>query len=184
MTLDPNTASKQLVVSEDLSSVSFVKQKLDVADNPERLYVGVLGSQGFSSGLHCWDVEVGESREWYIGVARESIKRKTSVFLNPSEGFWVIGLNNGDTYWAQTSPRFRLALKKKPQRITVELDYEKGKIMFSNAADGSTIYTFKDKFTKKVFPYFAPGIHVDGQYPLKICPLKVSIMLQQDVQHS
>ncbi|XP_017547481.1 zinc-binding protein A33-like [Pygocentrus nattereri] len=185
VTLDPTTAHPNLILSDELSSVCYGK-KQQLPDNHERCSsrMAVLGSTGFTSGKHCWDVEVGESREWYIGVARQSIKRKTSVFLNPSEGFWVIGLNNGDSYWAQTSPRFRLALKKKPQRITVELDYEKGKVTFSNAADGSMIHAFKDRFTEKMFPYFAPGIHVDGQYPLKICPLKVSIMLQQDVQHS
>lgn len=152
-------------------------------DNPERCSsrMAVLGSTGFTSGKHCWNVAVGKNREWYIGVAQQSIKRKTNVFLNPAEGFWVIGLNNGETYWAQTSPRTRLSLKKKPQKIRVELDYDKGKVTFLNAADQSTIYTFKDKFTEKLFPYFSPGIHMDGQYLLRICPLKVSITLLQDV---
>ncbi|XP_072551931.1 zinc-binding protein A33-like [Salminus brasiliensis] len=177
-TLDPNTAHPNLLLSDELSSVCHGKRQ-HLPDNPERCSsrMAVLASTGFTSGKHCWDVEVGGNREWYIGVAQESIKRKTSVFLNPSEGFWVIGLNNGDTYWAQMSPRTRLILKRKPQRITVELDYEKGKVVFLNAADGSTIYTFRDKFTERVFPYFSPGIHKEGKYPLKICPLKVSIMV-------
>ncbi|KAI4875795.1 hypothetical protein NFI96_002436 [Prochilodus magdalenae] len=183
--LDPTTAHPNLIISDELSSVCYGK-KLHLPDNAERCTsrMAVLGSTGFMSGKHCWDVEVGDSKEWYIGVARESIKRKTSVFLNPSEGFWVIGLNNQDSYWAQTSPRLRLTLKKRPQRISVELDYEKGKVTFSNAADGSTIYTFKDKFTERMFPYFSPGIHVKGQYPLKICALKVSIMFNQDMHYS
>ncbi|KAG9273208.1 nuclear factor 7, ovary-like [Astyanax mexicanus] len=183
--LNPNTAHPNLIISNELSSVCHGK-KQNLPDNPERCTsrLAVLASTGFISGKHSWEVEVGENREWYIGVARESFKRKTNVFLNPSEGFWVIGLNNGETYWAQMAPRTRLSLKRKPMRVTVELDYEKGKVVFLNSADGSTIHTFKDKFTEKLFPYFSPGIHKDGQHPLKICPLKVSIMLHQHVVHS
>ncbi|XP_066541766.1 zinc-binding protein A33-like [Hoplias malabaricus] len=176
ITLDPNTAHSNLILSQELSSVHYGK-KQSLPDNPERCSsrMAVLGSTGFISGKHIWEVEVGESQEWYLGVVRESIKRKTTVFLNPSEGFWVIGLTNGNKYWAQTSPRTRLALKKKLERVTVELDYEKGKIIFLNAADGGMVYTFKVKLTEKIFPYFSPGIQVDGEYPLKISPLKVSI---------
>ncbi|XP_030621179.1 zinc-binding protein A33-like [Chanos chanos] len=177
VTLDPNTAQPNLILSDEYTSVTYGK-KQKVPDNPERCSsrMAVLGMDGFTSGKHSWNVDVGESKEWYIGLARESIKRKSTVFLNPSEGFWVIGLNNGETYWAQTSPRTRITLRQKPQKITVELDYEKGKVVFTNAVDGSPIYTFKDKFTEKMFPYFSPGITEEGTNPIKICPYKVSIM--------
>ncbi|XP_035381709.1 LOW QUALITY PROTEIN: zinc-binding protein A33-like [Electrophorus electricus] len=176
--LDPNTAQPNMILSDEVMSVRYGK-KQQLPDNPEccSSRLAVLASTDFTLGKHCWDVEVGDSQEWYIGVARESIKRKTAVFLNPAEGFWVTGLSNGETYWAQTSPRTRLALKKRPQRITVELDYEKGKVAFLNAVDGSIIYMFKDKFTERIFPYFSPGIHGDGENALRICPLKVSITL-------
>lgn len=128
--------------------------------------MAVLAARGFNSGKQRWDIEVAHSKEWYIGVARVSIKRKTAVFLNPAEGFWVIA-NNEESYWAQTSPRTRLTLKNKPQIITVELDYDKGKVSFSNAADGGSIYTFKDKFTERIFPYFATGISEGNT--LRIC---------------
>ncbi|KAK1784612.1 hypothetical protein P4O66_003303 [Electrophorus voltai] len=162
-----------MILSDEVMSVHYGK-KQQLPDNPEccSSRLAVLASTDFTLGKHCWDVEVGDSQEWYIGVARESIKRKTAVFLNPAEGFWVTGLSNGETYWAQTSPRTRLALKKRPQRITVELDYEKGKVAFLNAVDGSIIYMFKDKFKERIFLYFSPGIHGDGENALKICPLK------------
>lgn len=130
--------------------------------------MAVLAASSFSSGKQRWDVEVAHSKEWYVGVARMSIKRKTAVFLDPAEGFWVIA-NNEESYWAQTYPRTRLTLKKKPQVITVELDYDKGKVSFSNAADGASIYTFKEKFTERIFPYFATGINEGNT--LRICGL-------------
>lgn len=176
--LDPNTAQSNLKFSEGLSRVQYSSKRL-LPDNPERCTsrVCVLGATGFLSGKHSWTVDVGQGKDWYIGVAAESIKRKTTVFLNPTEGFWVIGLCNGDTFWAQTSPRVKLVLKQKPERITVKLDYDKGKVVFINAEDSTTIHTFSDRFVEKIYPYFSPGLYRDGQSssPITICSLKITV---------
>lgn len=140
----------------------------------------MLGATGFTSGKYSWTIEVGHGKEWYIGVAAESIKRKNVVFLNPAERFWVIGLCNGDSFWAQTSPRTKLVLKQKPERITVKLDYDKGKVVFINAADLTTIHTFSERFTERIFPYFSPGLYQEGKnsIPLIICPQKIIINME------
>ncbi|XP_067276630.1 zinc-binding protein A33-like isoform X2 [Pseudorasbora parva] len=166
---DPNTAHPNLIIRDELTTITYGK-KQQLPDNPERCtgHMTVLAASGFNSGKQRWDVEVAHSKEWYIGVARMSINRKTAVFPRPTEGFWVIAYNK-ESYWAQTSPRTRLTLKKKPQIITVELDYDRGKVSFSNAADGASIYTFKDKFTERIFPYFAIGINEGNT--LRICAL-------------
>uniref|UniRef100_A0A673N0A4 Tripartite motif containing 35-13 n=1 Tax=Sinocyclocheilus rhinocerous TaxID=307959 RepID=A0A673N0A4_9TELE len=166
---DPNTANPNLIIKDELTTISYEK-KQQLPDNPERCTsrMAVLAANSFSSGKQRSDVEVAHSKEWYIGVARESMKRKTAVFLNPTEGFWVIS-NNEESYWAQTSPRTQLTLKTPPQIITVELDYDKGKVSLSDAADGGSSYTFKDKFTERIFPYFATGIKEGST--LRICAL-------------
>lgn len=181
VTLDPNTAHSNLKFSEELTSVQYSSKQL-LPDNPERCTsrLSVLGATGFTSGKHSWTVEVGQSKNWYIGVARESIQRKSTIFLNPAEGFWVIGLCNGDSYWAQTSPRTKLMLKQKPERITVELDCDKGKVVFISAADLITIHTFKDRFTEKIFPFLSPGLYEGGKISssLKICPLTITVNVE------
>ncbi|XP_010769759.1 E3 ubiquitin-protein ligase TRIM39-like [Notothenia coriiceps] len=185
ITLDPNTAQSNLKLSEDLTCVQFSSKQL-LPDNPERFTsrVCVLGASGFTSGRHSWMVEVGQGKDWHIGVARESIKRRSTVFLNPSEGFWVIGVSNGDSFWAQTSPRTKLVLKQKPEKITVQLDYDKGKVVFINEADSTIIYAFKDRFTERVFPFFSPGLSGEGKHcsQLTICPQTVALNMESHMQ--
>lgn len=185
--MDPNTAHPNLTFTQELSNVRY-GSKNQVPNNPERCTsrMAVLGAQGFASGRHSWDVEVGENKDWCIGVAQESIRRKKSIFLNPGEGFWTISLCNGDTYWAQTSPRARLSLKTKPQRITIDVDYDKGKVVFLDSASTAPIYTFKhSRFSEKLFPYFSPGVHAEGKSPspIKVCHPPVSVMIKENQRY-
>nr|XP_023676393.1 E3 ubiquitin-protein ligase TRIM39-like isoform X1 [Paramormyrops kingsleyae] len=179
VTLDPNTASPWLSVSDDLTSVRNTAMKQQLPNNPERLvsYPDLLGSEGFTSGQHSWEVEVGDKPEWTVGVAKESVNRKGGVKYSPEDGFWVLYLRNSNKYKACTSPPTHLRLERRPQRIRVQLDYDRGEVSFSNPADMSLIYTFKDTFTGSLFPYFYLGPNVDGSNPgaLQICPVKVSL---------
>uniref|UniRef100_UPI0037E9B99B zinc-binding protein A33-like n=1 Tax=Semicossyphus pulcher TaxID=241346 RepID=UPI0037E9B99B len=181
ITLDPNTAQSNLCFSEELTCVQYSNQQ-QLPDNPERCTsrVCVLGATGFTSGKHSWTVDVGQGKDWYIGVAQESIKRKSTVFLKPTEGFWVISRQSGDSYWAETSNRTKLVLKQKPGKITVKVDCDKGKVVFINAADLTTIHTFSDKFTEKIFPFFSPGLYNEQKIssPLTICPLTIRVELE------
>ncbi|XP_072559806.1 E3 ubiquitin-protein ligase TRIM35-like isoform X2 [Paramormyrops kingsleyae] len=179
VTLDPNTASPWLSVSDDLTSVRNTAMKQQLPNNPERLvsYPDLLGSEGFTSGQHSWEVEVGDKPEWTVGVAKESVNRKGGVKYSPDDGFWVLYLRNSNKYKACTSPPTHLRLERRPQRIRVQLDYDRGEVSFSNPADMSLIYTFKGTFTGSLFPYFYLGPNVDGSNPgaLQICPVKVSL---------
>ncbi|XP_036377995.1 zinc-binding protein A33-like [Megalops cyprinoides] len=180
--LDPNTAHAYLSLSEDLTSVRYTGVNQQLPDNPERFdyCVNVLGSEGFTSGKHSWEVEVGNNPEWDVGVAKESINRKGKITYSPGRGFWVIVLRNGDEYIAGGGTP--LTLKRKPQRIRVQLDYDRGEVSFYDSSDMSHIYTFKDTFTERLFPYFNPGVNNDGSNPgaLQICPVKVSITVNEN----
>ncbi|KAJ8272160.1 hypothetical protein COCON_G00110190 [Conger conger] len=173
--LDPNTVSTTLSLSDDLTTVRHTGTAQNCPDNPERfnLYLIVLGSEGFTSGKHSWEVKVGNTREWSVGVVKESINRKGSITCSPGEGFWVIRLRNDDKYRAGAAV---LTLERKPQSIRVQLDYDGGEVSFFNSSDMSLIYTFKHTFTERLFPYFSPCLRKDGNdEPLQICPVKVSV---------
>ncbi|XP_061080002.1 LOW QUALITY PROTEIN: E3 ubiquitin-protein ligase TRIM35-like [Conger conger] len=172
--LDPNTAAPWLSLSDDLTTVRNIYQKCP--DNPERFsnHVMVLGSEGFTSGKHSWEVDVGNKHAWDIGVVKESINRKGDIEYSPESGFWVLSLRNGDDYTASGASHH--TLKRKPQSIRVELDYDRGEVFFFDSSDMSLIYTFTDTFTERVFPYFGPCLREDStEGPLQICPVKVSI---------
>ncbi|CDQ75486.1 tripartite motif-containing protein 35 [Oncorhynchus mykiss] len=173
VTLDPNTAAPWLLLSEDLTSVRDSDDKRKLPDNPERFDpdTGVLGSEGFSSGKHVWDVEVGENSAWVLGVAKESIQRKDKVSSVLKNGYLSVYFYH-KMYFAGTSPLTRLNLKKSPRRIRVQLDWEKGRVCFSDPTDNTQIYTFKHTFSERVFPYFWVGCK---QCPLRIEPLEVSV---------
>ncbi|XP_041068470.1 zinc-binding protein A33-like isoform X3 [Carcharodon carcharias] len=86
VTFDPNTAHPNLLLSEDLRNVRYTGKRKQLPDNPERFdYCAcVLGSEGFTSGKHSWEVEVGIKADWDVGVAMESINRKGKISnLNP-----------------------------------------------------------------------------------------------------
>ncbi|XP_035277466.1 uncharacterized protein LOC118229541 [Anguilla anguilla] len=172
VTLDPNTAHPKLSLSEDLTSVRDSGERQQVPDNPERFNWGccVLGSEGFSSGRHCWDVEVG-GEHWVVGVIKESIKRKGDVYLSPAGGVWGIELHSGRCT-ALTYPTTALTVQRKPQRVRVLLDWDRGKVSFSDPSTNTPLYTFKHSFTESVFPFFCPG-------SLWICSLKVSVCDEQ-----
>ncbi|XP_036427983.1 zinc-binding protein A33-like isoform X1 [Colossoma macropomum] len=155
VTLDPNTAHSDLIVSDDLTSVRFTDEKQQLPDNPERFdeYVCVLGSEGFNSGTHFWEVEVGYNTVWLLGVMTESAQKKGDIFSR--SGVWFVWYNSGK-YKACSSPQpgTLLSVGQKPQRVRVQLDWDRGKLSFSDPLTNTHLHTFTHTFTERVFPLF------------------------------
>ncbi|XP_014866697.1 PREDICTED: E3 ubiquitin-protein ligase TRIM39-like [Poecilia mexicana] len=178
ITLDPNTAYSWLSLSSDLTSVANSGSLQQLPDNPERFghFVFVLGSEGFTSGRHAWEVEVGGKEDWMLGVVKETIDRKGKISGCPEGGFWMISHSEGE-YSAMTRPSTPLHLEGDLTRVRVQLDFEAGEVIFSNPVTMKPVYTFVDFFTEKMYPFFCPGVNINGSNakPLKICPAKVAV---------
>ncbi|XP_055041166.2 butyrophilin subfamily 1 member A1 [Misgurnus anguillicaudatus] len=182
VTLDPDTAHRYLILSEDGKQVRSGENKQNVPDNPERFNKcgNVLGKEGFSSGRFYFEVMVRGKTEWDLGIARESINRKGKVKLSPQNGYWTVRLRNGNKYSACAGPTVPLSLRVKPQEVGVFVDYEEGLVSFYDVESCSHIYSYTGQsFTEKLYPFLNPCTDLKYKYsaPLSISPVNCQTRL-------
>ncbi|XP_036702917.1 E3 ubiquitin-protein ligase TRIM41 isoform X2 [Balaenoptera musculus] len=199
LTLDPDTAHPALMLSPDRRGVRLAERRQEVADHSKRFSADccVLGAQGFRSGRHYWEVEVGGRRGWAVGAARESTHHKEKVGSGGSSvgsgdassssrhhhrrrrlhlpqqpllqrEVWCVG-TNGKRYQAQSSTeQTLLSPSEKPRRFGVYLDYEAGRLGFYNAETLAHVHTFSAAFLgERVFPFFRV---LSKGTRIKLCP--------------
>uniref|UniRef100_A0A8D0G744 B30.2/SPRY domain-containing protein n=1 Tax=Sphenodon punctatus TaxID=8508 RepID=A0A8D0G744_SPHPU len=161
VTLDPDTANHDLILSADRKNViqGFMWQSLP--NHPKRFDKErcVLGQEGFASGRHYWEVEVGGGGYWAVGVARESVERKGRFVFEPEEGIWAVEKCRV-LYQALTTPETSLSLRKRPRKIGIYLDYEIALVAFHDVGHKAPIFTFQPApFNgERVFPILEVGV--------------------------
>ncbi|XP_078497891.1 E3 ubiquitin-protein ligase TRIM39-like [Lissotriton helveticus] len=161
VTLDPDTAHPELRLSEGRRRVRDTGTVQHLPDTPKRftsLCPCVLGSEGFTSGRHYWEVQLlQEEVAWYVGVAAESVNRKGKITWSPEGGVWAVE-GWGGKYEALTSPETPLSPREKPLKLGVYLDYEWGRLSLYNADSMELLFTFPQApFKERLFPFFLLG---------------------------
>uniref|UniRef100_A0A2K5YC18 RING-type E3 ubiquitin transferase n=1 Tax=Mandrillus leucophaeus TaxID=9568 RepID=A0A2K5YC18_MANLE len=150
MTLDVDTANNYLIISEDLRSFRSQDFSQNRKEQAERFHIAlcVLDAPCFTSGRHYWEVDVGTSEVWDVGICKESERSlPPAVCLTP---LWV-------------SPQLH--------RVGIFLDVGMRSISFYNVSDGCHICTFnKISVSEPWRPIFAHkrGTQEDQTF-LSIC---------------
>ncbi|XP_041667159.1 nuclear factor 7, brain-like [Cheilinus undulatus] len=170
--LDPNTANPYFILSDDLTAVRGGKWQ-QLPDNLERFgdNWSVLGSEGFNSGTHSWDVQVRESTYWILGVFPKSAERKGFIWSR----VWAVGFYCGK-YRTRTPshPWTFLSVQTEPKRIRVNLDCNRGELSFSDPDTNTLIHSFTHTFTDRMLPFF----HNWSNSSLQILPEKISVSVE------
>ncbi|XP_054480828.1 E3 ubiquitin-protein ligase TRIM39-like [Anoplopoma fimbria] len=175
LTFDPDTAFCELVISQDGKQVRNSDTELDLPTSPKRfkIYPEVLAKEGFTAGKFYFEVQVKGKTDWFVGVVGESVDRKQDKALSVKNAYWTIGLLKG-IYKAFTTPRVKLTLKEKLQKVGIFVDYNKGEVSFYDVNSKSHIYSITGyHFTEKLYPYFCVQGNTDGanSAPLIITPV-------------
>ncbi|PIO34096.1 hypothetical protein AB205_0147010, partial [Aquarana catesbeiana] len=118
---------------------------------PERFrdYPQVLSSQSFSSGQHYWDVDVGGSENWRVGVCYPSIDRTGGeACIGKNDKSWCLA-RNGQTYWRKPYSNVIHIIGNISNTVRIYLDYEAGRISFYDLCDPIRhLHTFTTTFTE------------------------------------
>ncbi|XP_054980284.1 E3 ubiquitin-protein ligase TRIM38-like [Sorex araneus] len=158
VTLDPDTAHKELLVNEKKKQVTrgFPQVKHETPARFKDLPC-VLGCETLTSGKHFFRVLFSQGSEWDVGVCLENVPRDSAMRRDPESGFWAIRQCKVNDYVALTSPLTPLSLQN-VGFLSVFVDYEAGLVSFYNLDADSHIFTFpKASFSEPIRPYFCIG---------------------------
>ncbi|XP_015245538.1 PREDICTED: E3 ubiquitin/ISG15 ligase TRIM25-like [Cyprinodon variegatus] len=156
LTFDPETAHPNLILSEDLKTVTFSTVMQSCPSSPQRFtsFYQVLSTQSFSEGEHSWEVEL-EGSPWIVGMCYSAKLARVGVpsALESSRSSWcLMWFDNLLTAFEQGHP---VPLKKTTvsRRLEVKLSFKTHRLSFYNisSSSGKThIYTFKANLTEAV----------------------------------
>ncbi|CAN0289465.1 unnamed protein product [Lampetra fluviatilis] len=165
--LNPDSAHRWLWVSENRRTVMMnLNQKQP--DWPDRFesHQQVLGSDGFSSGRHYWEVDVGKAKWWRVGAAYGTIPRKgdaNGYRLGENLESWCLHKQSSLTarHAGVENPVRTMATTH--QRIGLYLDCEAGLLSFYGDTGGDVaelLHSFEHKFQQPLLP----ALELGGQF--------------------
>ncbi|OXB53356.1 hypothetical protein ASZ78_006849 [Callipepla squamata] len=88
----------------------------------------LVAKEGFSSGKHYWEVEVGQQQDWVLGVMRQKGKQGEQGTL-AGEDFWALHRSRGEIFSIKGNIRLEKTEMNFPV-IGVLLDLEESQIYF------------------------------------------------------
>ncbi|XP_076969426.1 tripartite motif-containing protein 43-like [Tamandua tetradactyla] len=114
------------------------------------------GTQVFTSGEYYWELDVGDSCSWALGVCRDPWIRKNGPLIESEEAFLFVCVkeDNHDSFFT-TAPVLCQYIQKPLGRVGVFLDFNIGSLSFFNVATSSLMWSFPPgSFNFPLRPFF------------------------------
>ncbi|XP_062399773.1 NACHT, LRR and PYD domains-containing protein 12-like [Sardina pilchardus] len=161
LTLDPNTAHRELSLSEGNRKVTLGNHQQPYPDHPERFdpYSQVLCREGLTGRCY-WEAE-RSGGVVYIAVAYKSTPRTQgsgeSSWFGLNAKSWILDCS-GNSYTARHNSKDTSipAPSSRSSRVGVYLDWPAGTLSFYNVSSNTLthLHTFHSTFTEPLYPGF------------------------------
>ncbi|MCJ8748866.1 hypothetical protein PDJAM_G00169740 [Pangasius djambal] len=175
LTFDPNTAYKELVLSDGNRRVVRKRMVQFYPEHPDRFdgFCQVLCAEPLSGFRHYWEVEW--SGEFSVGVTYKSISRKgknSHSLLGYNDRSWsLLCSNSGYSAWHNKTDKDVPSMPR-ASRIGVYLNYAGNSVSFYAVSENmELIYRFQAKFSEPLYAGFGVGASVTLCSPEKITQL-------------
>ncbi|KAJ0061397.1 hypothetical protein NL108_018299 [Boleophthalmus pectinirostris] len=164
VSLDPNSAYKRLLLSEDHRTVTCVTEKQKYPDHEDRFtdWPQVLSSSGLRGRCY-WEVDWSGAWGVSIAVSYKGIKRSgegdESGFGDNAQS-WSLKIGDGGYSVCHKRRETHIQDSLISGRVAVFLDSEAGALTFYKvSSDGGLchLHTFSSSFSKPLFPGFGLG---------------------------
>ncbi|TRY58614.1 hypothetical protein DNTS_007614 [Danionella cerebrum] len=157
VTFDPETIHPNLVLSEDLKSLSFSVTKQQYPATPLRFtsFFQALSSQSFTQGEHLWHFQA-EACSWVFAVCYSDLPRSGSASgLESSLGSWCLMYCDNLLRAYEQGKDMHLRRTPSLKKMEIRLSFSSGSLVFYSVSDVSRektlLHTFNVNFTLPVF---------------------------------
>ncbi|XP_031470074.1 butyrophilin subfamily 3 member A2-like [Phasianus colchicus] len=121
----------------------------------------LVAKEGFASGKHYWEVDVGQQQDWLLGVMRHKGKQEEQGTL-AGEDYWALHRSKGEIF----SIKENISLEKKEMNdsvIGVLLDLEEARINFYEAHQMTIMLKISISLGKEPTEMFFPFLSKGGE---------------------
>ncbi|NP_001410469.1 uncharacterized LOC103910666 [Danio rerio] len=164
LTLDPNTANTELILSEENREVKCVRENQPCPDHPDRFddRPQVLCRESVCGRCY-WEIDWSGDRGVCISVSYKSIRRKgrgVECVFGCNAQSWSLRCSSSSFSFWHNNTRTGLPVKALSRRIGVFVDHSAGTLIFYNIYRDtmSLIHSVQTTFTEPLCPGF-------GLYP-------------------
>ncbi|XP_066533069.1 E3 ubiquitin/ISG15 ligase TRIM25-like [Hoplias malabaricus] len=169
LTLDPNTAQENLILSENNSVVSHCQSVQPYLKHLERFdyYYQVLSKESVSGRCY-WEVELSNNKRVYIAVSYKGINRKgqgNNVWFGGNDHSWSLQCSSSLSFF-HNNIKTKISAPSS-SRIGVYVDHGAGTLSFYSVSDTmNLLHTVHTTFTQPLYAGF--WIHHTGS-TVKFC---------------